>query len=111
MLRVEVYDTHTILWQSINQLKLCAEDIIHRVECLEVHLANSRYDTDCGVYQIANLLYVAGLLCAHLDNENLMIGLQLLTNGADNTQSGVEISGCHQHIILLGEYAVEVILG
>ena len=74
-----------------------------------MHLAYSRYDADCGVYQVANLLDVAHLLCAHLYDENLVMGLQVLAHGADNAQRSVEIARCHQHIISLREYAVEVV--
>ena len=94
-LRVEVYHTHTALGQSLYKLKLCAEDVLYGVECLQVHLTNSSNYAYRRVYQIAYLANVAPLFSSHLYDEDFVVRLQVLTYGADNTQCGVEVTRCH----------------
>ena len=109
-LRIEIHHAQAICGQRVYQLELRAQNILHAAECLEMHLANGRNNAYCGVYKVANLLYVAHLLCAHLNDKYLMMRFQVLAHGADNAQRCVEITRCHQHIVSLREYAVEVVL-
>ena len=39
-----------------------------------------------------------------------MVGLELLAHRAHDAQRGVVVAGGHQHVVLLGEYAVEIVL-
>ena len=77
---------------------------------LKVHLAHSRYNADGWVHQVANLLDVVVLLSAHLDDEYLMIGTQLLSYGAYHTKQGVEIAGGDKYVVFLGKHACKVVL-
>ena len=100
-LGVYVHHAKATLGQRLDELKLGACHILHRAKCLEVHLAHRRYDTHLGAYQVANLLDVATLLSTHLHDEYLVVGLEVLTHGAHHAKRSVEVTGCHQHVVLL----------
>ena len=110
MLRVHIHYRQPIFGQGVNQFKLCTTHILHREECLKVHLAYGSHNANRGVYQVANLLDVAYLLCSHLHDKYLMVGLQMLSYGADNAQRSVEVARGHQHIVFLREYAIQIML-
>ena len=47
-------------------------------------LADGCYYSDRGMDKITDLFDVAGLLCAHFDNEYLVVGFQIFADGADD---------------------------
>ena len=111
VLRVEVDDSESVGRQRVDELELCILDVLHALECLKVHLAHGGNNTYCGVYQVAYLLDVVVLLRTHLHDEYLMIRAQLFAYGTYYAQQSVEVTRCHKHVVLLGEYAGKVVLG
>ena len=63
------------------------------------------------VHQTADFPHVAPLFGAHFDNEYLMIRFELFAHGAHYAQRRVVAARGHQHVVLFGEYPVQIVLG
>ena len=110
VLEIVVKHGEPVGWQGIGKLEFCALHVLDCLERFKVLFAHGSYYADLRMYYAAYLFYVARLFRSHLHDEHVVVRLQLLAHSAHNSHRRVEASGSHQHVELLAEYAVEVML-
>ena len=96
---------------GIGKFKLGALHILDCLERLEMLLAHSCDYAHVRMHEITYLLDVAYILGTHLAYEYLGIRLHHLTHSAYHTHRGIIAPRGHEHIPLLLEYTVEIMLG
>ena len=65
---------------------------------------------DLRMHDVANFFDITDVFCAHFDDKDLVVGFHHFANGAHNAHRRVETARSHQHVELLAEDAVEIVL-